>query len=64
MKNILFVLNKFPNIGGIETVTTQLANRLSEKYNISILSTEASLDRQPGLKNDIAITVIQKTLLL
>ena len=58
MKNILFVLNKFPNIGGIETVTTQLANRLSEKYNISILSTEASLDRQPGLKNDIAITVI------
>ena len=58
MKNILSVLNKFPNIGGIETVTTQLANRLSEKYNISILSTEASLDRKQKKKNDIAITVI------
>ena len=62
MKNILFVLNKIPNIGGIETVTTQLANRLSEKYNISILSTGTSLDKQPGLKNDIAITVIPENI--
>ena len=62
MKNILFVLNKFPNIGGIETVTTQLANRLSEKYNISILSTGTSLDKQPGLKNDISITVIPENI--
>lgn len=38
MKTILFLLDRYPAFGGIETVTTVLANHLAEHYRIIICS--------------------------
>lgn len=47
MKNILFYLHRFPGLGGIETVTSVIANYLVNKgfnvYFYSIISDEASI---------------------
>lgn len=59
---ILFLLNNFPNIGGVEQVTTLLSNALSSRYTVQILSIDASLDHQPGLDPAIAIAVIPQEL--
>lgn len=38
MKTILFILARYPGYGGIENITTLLANRLSNKFKIIICS--------------------------
>lgn len=38
MKTLLFLLDRYPAFGGIETVTTVLANSLAEHYHIIICS--------------------------
>lgn len=38
MKTLLFLLDRYPAFGGIETVTTILANQLAEQYRILICS--------------------------
>lgn len=40
MKTILFLLARYPGFGGIETVTTVLANRLSGCYRVLLCSSE------------------------
>lgn len=49
--NILFVLGKYPNYGGVETVTTVLSNRfISLGYSVSIVSFEQPI---PELINNL-----------
>ncbi|MCF0201910.1 MAG: glycosyltransferase [Bacteroidaceae bacterium] len=48
--NILFLLARYPGYGGIENVTTTLANALCEKHNIIIVSNRQQ-DEQNLLKN-------------
>lgn len=38
MKSILFLLDRYPAFGGIETVTTVLANSLAEHYHVILCS--------------------------
>jgi len=49
--NILFLIGKYPNIGGVETVTTVLANAFVERgHKCSIASFEQTM---PGLENGL-----------
>lgn len=41
MKTILFLLDRYPGFGGIETVTTTLSNALAEHYRIVICAQRA-----------------------
>lgn len=53
--NILFLLGQFPSIGGVETVSTVLANNLSKLgHNVHVASFEQKIDRpSPPLSQSV-----------
>lgn len=56
MKTVLFLLDRYPAFGGIETVTTVLANSLAEHYRIVICSVHGEREHELLHKLDERIT--------
>lgn len=54
-RNILFLLGRYPNIGGVESITTNLSNNFVEKgCNVHIVSFEAMCElNKMGLDNKV-----------
>ncbi|MCQ2364099.1 MAG: glycosyltransferase [Akkermansia sp.] len=56
MKTILFLLARYPAFGGIETVTTVLANSLAEQYRIVLCSVKGEKEHELLHRLDARIT--------
>lgn len=56
MKTVLFLLDRYPAFGGIETVTTVLANSLAEHYRIILCSVHGEKEHELLHKLDKRIT--------
>lgn len=56
MKSILFLLARYPGYGGIETVTTLLANQFIDKYRVSVCSIDQQDEEHllPALDSRVA----------